>query len=141
MPTKHRGTFDKAHQLFFPAGEVFNQSKYDALEEWVNANPAPFAWLLENLETLRDKRGYCSGSRIRSGLRDRYPNVAKVDEFKFNNNLTKYLKFRAVYLKSNLRRLFEFRRPPKYAPRAALCCPEHHCALVCPECTASGGAA
>ena len=137
MSTHSTGTFDNEHQLFIPTGEMFKQAKYDALEKWIKANPAPFAWLLENLETLRDKRGYCSGSRIRSAFRDRYPNVAKVDEFKFNNNLTKYLKFRVVYLKPKLRRLFEFRRPPKHAARAALCCPQHHCALVCPKCLPS----
>src|SRR5579864_2386023 len=102
MSTHSTGTCDKESQLFFPTGEVFNQTKYDALEKWLKANPAPFAWLLENLDTLRDKRGYCSGSRIRSALRDRYPYVAKVDEFKFNNNITKYLKYRVVYLKPDL---------------------------------------
>jgi hypothetical protein len=102
MSTHSTRTRDKEHQLFFPTGEGFNQAKYDALEKWIKVNPMPFAWVLENLETLRDKRGYCSGSRIRSALRDRYPNIAKVDEFKFNNNLTKYLKFRVVYLKPEL---------------------------------------
>lgn len=137
MSTHSAGTFDQEHQLFFPTGEVFNQAKYDALEKWIKANPAPFAWLLENLDTLRDKRGYCSSSRIQSAFQDRYASVAKVDGFRFNNSLTKYLKFRDVYLKPNLRHLFEFRRPPKHAPRAALSCPQHHCALVCPECLAT----
>lgn len=136
MSTHSTGTRDKEHQLFFPTGEVFNQTKYDALEKWIKANPAPFAWLLENLDTLRDKRGYCSGSRLRSALRDRYPSVAKIDEFKFNNNITKYLKYRIVSMKPDLH-LFEFRRPPKRAALAALCCPQHLCALVCPECIKS----
>jgi hypothetical protein len=114
MSTKHSdpGTRDHEHRLFIPVWEVFSQTKYDALEKWINRNQAPFAWLLENLETLRDKRGYCSGSRIRSAFRDRYPIVAKIDQYKFNNNITKYLKYRIVYLKPDLH-LFEFRHPSK----------------------------
>jgi hypothetical protein len=135
MSTHSAGARDEEHRLFFPTGEVFNQTKYDALEKWLKANPAPFAWLLANLDTLRDRRGYCSGSRIRSAFRDRYPTVAKVDEFKFNNNITKYLKFRVVFLKPDLH-VFEFRRPPRRAARSVLSCPQHHCALVCPECIA-----
>jgi hypothetical protein len=138
LSTHSTGTFDREHQLFFPTGEIFNQTKYDALEKWLKANQAPFAWLLENLDTLRDKHGYCSGSRIRSAFRDRYPDVAKVDEFKFNNNITKYLKFRVVFLKPDLH-VFEFRHPPKRAGRNLICCPRHHCVLVCPECIALVG--
>ncbi len=134
MSTHATDTFDKEHQLFIPRGEIFNQKKYADLEKWLKVNPAPFAWLLENLETLRDKRGYCSGSRIRSGFRDRYPIVAKIDEYKFNNNITKYLKFRIVFLKPDNRHLFEFRRPPRRAARSVISCLQHHCALVCPEC-------
>ena len=136
MPTHSAGTFDKEHQLFFPTGEVFNQAKYAALQKWIAVNQAAFDWLTANLHKLRlNKRGYCSGSRIRSAFRDHYPGVVKVDEFKFNNNITKYLKFRIVFLNPDLH-LFEFRCPPKHAVRAALSCPQHHCALVCPECLA-----
>jgi len=122
MSTKHAGpgTFDQKHRLFIPTGKVFNQAKYDALGKWITENPAPFAWLLENPDTLGDRRGYCSSSRIQSAFQDRYASVAKVDELKFNNSRTKYLKFRVVYLKPSLRHLFEFRRPPKHAPRSVV---------------------
>ena len=69
-------------------------------------------------------------SRIRAAFRDHYPDVAKVDEFRFNNNLTKYVKLRLVYLNPHLH-LFEFRRPRRKAS-----CPQQRCALVCPECIA-----
>src|SRR5580700_1797197 len=120
------GTWYQEHRLFIPVWDVFNQIKCNALEKWLAANTAPFAWLLENLESLRDKRGYCSGSRIRSAFRDRYPAVAKVDEFKFNNNITKYLRYRIVYLKPDLH-LFEFRRPlGKKTERSPVpVCPQH----------------
>jgi hypothetical protein len=71
------------------------------LQEWIEANPAAFDWLMANLDKLkRNQRGYCSGSRLRSGLRDHYHGVLKGDgEFGFDNNITKYLKLRIVYLK------------------------------------------
>ncbi|HLG95523.1 MAG TPA: hypothetical protein VKX49_04340 [Bryobacteraceae bacterium] len=137
MPTKHAdpGTFDTEHRLFLPTWEVFNQTKYDALEKWIAANASAFGWLLANLDTLkRNRRGYCSGSRIRSALRDRYPAIIKVDEFAFNNNLTKYLKYRIVFLRPELH-LFEFRRQERAEP--APICPRHHCKLICPQCVAS----
>ncbi len=107
------GTFDKEHQLFFPADEVFNPKKFQEFDEWRKANKPAIEWLLANLDKLkRDHRGYCSTARLTAALRDLYRDKVRTDEtYELNDHVIPYLKRHLVFRRRDLH-LFEFRRPP-----------------------------
>ena len=72
--------FDQKHQLFFPAGEVFDPTKYEAFDKWRKANQHAIEWLLANLDKLKLDRGYCSTARLTAALRDHFGDKVKTDE-------------------------------------------------------------